>query len=539
MTLYDYQIKLQAEILQNLRSGSRATLAVLPTGGGKTVVSASITAQFDKPTCTIAHRQELVGQLSLAQARAGIYHRIVAPEGVVRFIIQQHIEETGRSYNRHNAWNVVTGVDTIIRRTGQLASWMQSVALWQIDEGHHVRADNKWGKAVECFPNAQGVAWTATPMRADGKSLKAGSGGCYDALVQGPTMRELITRGRLSDFRIFGPEESVDLTDVHETSTGDFNQNELRNAVHKAPKLVGDTVSHYLKLAPGLLGITFVVDIESAREMVAGYQQAGIPAMIITANTPVQDRARLMGAFKRREYLQLVNVDICGEGTDLPAVEVISMARPSASFNVVMQQFGRVIRVSPGKEYGIVIDHAGNIARMAKKYGLPDDDFQWSLDLPPRKQKTSSNDRLKTCLACRSLFFSHLRICPICGTPVIIQGRSKPEQCDGDLTEYTPELLAMMRKQAQKIMEPIPDGRTPRDRAISNSWNDRIQAQMKLREAIAWFGGFVEYRGLSESEGYRLFWQEFAVDVLGAQALGSRQANELTEKIHAYLRKSA
>jgi DNA repair protein RadD len=534
MSLYDYQIKLKNDIIESLRRGSKATLATLPTGGGKTMVMANIAAGFDAPLCMIAHRQELVSQISLATARAGIYHRIIAPENVVRFIVNQHIKESGRSYYKHNAQQVVTGVDTIIRRTRELATWMQSVRLWQMDEGHHVQMSNKWGRAVAAFPNAQGIGWTATPLRGDGKSLKLGDGGCYEDLVVGPGMRDLINLGRLSKFKIFGPEHTIDLSEVGLASDGDYNQNQLRKAVHRS-KIVGDIVQEYLNHARGLLGITFVVDVEAGNETVAAYRAAGVSAHIITANTPVNERGKLMEAFKRREFLQLVNVDICGEGTDIPAVEVISMARPSASFPLVMQQFGRVVRVHPGKTHGIIIDHAGNIVRMAQKYGLPDDDFQWSLDLPPKRKRLISNERLKTCLGCRSLFLAHLKICPECGMPVIAQGKGKPELCDGDMTEYSSELLDSLRRQATNIMRRIPHGKTARDRAVYNSWEERRENQETLREAISWFGGSVTWRGLSDSEGQRLFFRTFGVDVLSAQSLGAREAADLAGKIYLYL----
>jgi superfamily II DNA or RNA helicase len=540
MTLRDYQSKLKNDVLASFSAGSRATLAQLPTGGGKTVIMADITATCDVPTCMIAHRQELVGQISMAAARAGIYHRIIAPPGVVKWIITQHIEELGRSYYQPRAWHAVTGVDTIIRRTRELHDWMQQVRLWQIDEGHHLRADNKWGRAAAAFPNARGIAWTGTPLRPDGKSLKRGAGGVYDMLVCGPSMRTLINAGHLTDYRIFGPEETIDLTGVDVTASGDFSNEKLRDAVHKAKRLVGDTVQNYLRLAPGKLGLTFCVDVEAATETAAAYRAAGVPAIVITANTPAPERAKLMAAFKRREFLQLVNVDICGEGTDIPAVEVISLDRPTRSFVVHMQQIGRVLRPAPGKTHGIIIDHAGNVRAMAKTHGLPDDEYAWSLDTPIKRRKlTDDGDvRLKTCLACRALFEAHLRVCPVCGERVVIVPKSKPEQCEGDLLEYTPELLDSLRGQASKLVRelPRPVNGGAQEWSVFNNWNARRDAQHALRDAISLYGGWCGYRGVQFSQGYREFFRTFGVDVLSAQLLSGPRALELTSKIYEVLR---
>jgi len=416
---------------------------------------------------------------------------------------------------------------------------MQQIRLWQIDEGHHLRDSNKWGRAAAAFPNAAGIGWTATPLRPDSKSLKHGAGGCYESLVCGPSMRTLINAGHLTPYIIYGPESEIDLTGVQVTSSGDFNYDGVRNAVHKAKTLVGNTVAHYQRVAAGKLGLTFVVDVEAANETAAAYNAAGIPAIVITSNTPAPERARLMRAFKRREYLQLVNVDICGEGTDIPAVEVISLDRPTESFVVHMQQIGRVLRPSLGKTHGIIIDHAGNVRRMAEKYGLPDDEYAWSLDMPIKRRKGETGDvRLKTCLACRALFEAHLRVCPACGERIVIIPKSKPEQCEGDLTEYSEELLRELRTKASSILRPIPKpvNGDAREYSIFNNWRARADAQVSLREAIAWYGGWCNHRGVNDAAGYRMFFRTFGIDVLSAQLLSSSKAEELTTKIHEVIR---
>src|SRR3546814_7462356 len=84
----------------------------------------------------IAHRQELVGQISLSLARFGLRHRIIGPRKVIQLILEQHRAEVGRQVYDPNAPIAVAGVDTLIRR--DLGAWAKQVTLWVQDEAHHV-----------------------------------------------------------------------------------------------------------------------------------------------------------------------------------------------------------------------------------------------------------------------------------------------------------------------------------------------------------------------------------------------------------------
>lgn len=150
---------------------------------------------------------------------------------------------------------------------------------------HHAIQENKWGKATTLFTNAYGCGVTATPLRADRKSLHIDQGGIFSDMIVGPAMRELINAGSLCDYRIFAPPQSIDVSNVKIGSTGDYSQPGLREAAHKS-RIVGDVVAHYLKLARGLRGITFTVDVEQAIELANAFTEAGVPAMAVSAKTP-------------------------------------------------------------------------------------------------------------------------------------------------------------------------------------------------------------------------------------------------------------
>ena len=190
--------------------GTVNTMAVAPTGGGKTAVMSGVVDDVKTPTVSIAHRQELVSQISLSLAKNDIYHRIIAAESVSKFCISRHIEELGKNFCHQNAPDAVSSVQTIIRRKKQLDKWLPTVGMWNIDEGHHVCPDNSWGKATDLFPNAFGLAFTASPFRADRKPLGRVNDGVFDHMVKGPSMRDLIDQGYLTEYRLIAPTISID-----------------------------------------------------------------------------------------------------------------------------------------------------------------------------------------------------------------------------------------------------------------------------------------------------------------------------------------
>lgn len=532
MPLRDYQVALKQEIYQSWQDGKRNVLAVAPTGAGKTEIKASIFSEYTRPSCAIAHRQELTGQISNAMAKYGVHHRIIAPKAVIKFCITQHVRLYGRSYHHAQAPAAVAGIDTLLKRADDHLQWRNSVGLWDIDEAHHVLSNNKWGKGVDLFPHAWGVGFTASPIRCDRRSLARSQSGVFDALVVGPSMRELINRGYLADYRIFGPPASIDTRGIRVSeATGDYNQDELRKAAHKS-RIVGDIVEHYLRVAPGARGITFTVDVEQAGETAAAFRQKGVPAEAISAKTPDTVRVALIEKFRQGDLKQLVNVDLFGEGYDCPAVEVVSMGRPTQSFGLYIQQFGRCMRISEGKTHGTVIDHVENV----KRHRLPDAPRNWTLESEERGRRQKSDIGeipLTFCVACYQPFEAVTKICPWCGHVQEPAGRSLPEQVDGDLIEYGPELLERLGREA--VAATATWGRpigTPVDAVMAKNMALRAEAQHELRDCIAlWAGIGRDVHGYSDSEMYRRFYWTFGIDVATAKTLGRPEAVKLTNLI--------
>ena len=565
--LRPFQQGIKAAVFQHWNEGRRNVLVKSPTGSGKTVITADIVRDMNCAVASIAHRSELVTQKSVALAREGIPHRVIGPDSLRKDCVTLHMEEFGRSFYNPGARVGVCSVDTLVGRKND--PWFHQVGLWDMDEAHHVLRSNKWGAACAMFPNAYGLGVTATPARADGAGLGAHADGVFEGIVQGPELRELIDAGYLTDYRVFAPPSDVDYSEVTITASGDYSPAKLRAAVHASDKIVGDVVKHYLRIAPGKLGVTFAVDIESAKEICAAYRAAGVPAEIVSAKTPAMLRSQILRRFKARQVLQLVNVDLFGEGFDLPAIEVVSMVRKTESWPLFVQQFGRALRLmipkelseiwgtftdeerrahiaASGKPVALIIDHVGNVIR----HGLPDAPRQDTLDRRERRSSGPSDAvPLRACAnenadgqgtPCASIYPRFLKTCPYCGFYPEPPERSAPEFVEGDLHELTPEALAALRGKVAQI-----DGapRIPQHldamaaRGLMNRHHERQVAQHALREQIALWAGWQRHQGRDDSQSYRIFWHTFGIDVMSAQALGRPDAEALTLKIQTVLNK--
>lgn len=398
---------------------------------------------------------------------------------------------------------------------------------------HHLTRDNQWGSAVEMFPNAKGLGVTATPLRADGKGLGRHSDGVMDQMVVGPCMRDLQDRGFLSEYRIIAPPCDIKTDSLKVGSNGDYTAPSMTKAVRES-HIVGDVVEQYLKYANGKLGVTFTTDVNTAKEIAMKFRSCDIPAECVSAKTPDAMRAQLIRDFAAGTIKQLVNVDLFGEGFDLPSIEVVSFARPTMSYGLFVQQFGRSLRPMEGKEHAIIIDHVNNTMR----HGLPDYGRDWTLDRRERKSKGTPEDVIPTkiCEECLMVYERIHRQCPFCQHVPVPVERSSPEVVDGDLFELDAETLARLRG-ARRTSKPDPDYMiaTGMDKgkayAIAKNWTSRTEAQNELSQSIAWWGAWQRQLGRSDSEAYRRFYLKYGMDVLSAQALPKSESEQLKARI--------
>ena len=561
--LRDYQIAARDDVYRAWHSGATNVLLTAATGAGKTVLYSSILQDFSVPSVLIAHRSELISQSALALNRERVPHSIIGPKALVSEIVRLQHDTHGHSSFAWRAPIRVAGVDTLIRANPS-ERWLQQIELTVIDEAHHVAGGNKWMKAGAMMPNARTLGVTAHALRADGQGLGRHADGIFDELVIGPHARELINRGFLTDYRMMIPPNDVDFSQVKIGSTGDYSAPALRAATHRSQKLVGDIVKHYVRAAEGKLGLTFAVDIESANELCVAYRKAGVPTEIITGSTSIGARAQIMRRFRERQILQLVSVDVLGEGTDVPAVEVVSLGRRTASFQLLSQQIGRALRVSvddqhaanwsnysdderlaviakSGKPKALILDHVGNLLFHYNERGFPDSQQNYTLNRQEKRSRKVQDGTipLRTCLSCFQPFERFLDECPYCGEPIPPPaGRSSPEQVDGNLTELDEDVLARLRAEVARIdgAVRIPANVSgPAAGAITKRHHQRFEAQQAMRRVAALWGGYYKAQGESDSEIQRRWFFTFGCDTLTAQSKGATDCAALQERIEAEL----
>jgi len=560
MKLRDYQGGLKFGIYREWDAGADVVFAVQATRTGKTVVFSSVVSDSDEPAIIIAHRLELVAQTSLALAYSGVYHDVIASKKVVRQIHRLHLEKVGKTFVRPNGATChVAAVKTLLSRQKKLARLFPTIKKWVVDEGHHVLKDNEWGKAVALFPNAKGLLVSATPTRADGRGLGRRADGVADSLVLGLQMREAIELGWLLDYKIYAPQG-----DYHRPEEigqdGELKKSAVKESIRKS-HIIGDAVAHYLRIIPGKKAVVYNSDVETAISTAEAFNAAGIPAAVVTSETDLAVREKILRKFAIGEILIICNVDLFGEGTDMPDLDAVVMMRPTESFALYCQQFNRASTISlpegvpedkaerlaaiarSAKPYAIIIDHVGNVIR----HGLPDAPRVWTLDRREKRGRGGPAEGeipVRACPQCTGVYERFYKACPFCGHVIVPTNRSGPEFVDGDLIELDAATLARMRGEIERVdMEPalyaaeLAARHVPLigQKAHVKRHVARQEAQTALRASIAWWAGYQRAVGRDDSESYRRFYLTFGVDVMTAQTLGREEALRLAERVNERL----
>jgi DNA repair protein RadD len=538
-TLRPFQRDLKGAVHQAWNQGARNVVMQLATGGGKTVTLSDITREVqDGYVCIIAHRTELVGQLSLTLAKYDVRHNVISSDSTRRGISRMHVEELGRSWVDSNARVVVASIDTLVRHDA--SEWAHRVTLWVVDEGHHLVLDNKWHRGIANFthPSVRGLLPTATPVRADNKGLgrpELGGHGVADVMVRGPEMRWLIDEGYLCDYRIVCPKS--DMTMLRDVSaSGDWSTQALREAA-KRSHIVGDVVQAYLKWGQGKLGVTFATDVETATEMTFAYVKAGVNAACLTGKTDDHTRRAMLKRYARREIEHIVAVDIISEGFDLPAIEYLGMARPTQSYALFAQQFGRALRVLEGKEKAIIVDHVGNVIRHE---GPPDKPKRFTLSGTVGGSKADEGIPHRVCDNCLAPYERFHRTCPYCGHYPQPAVRSSPAHVEGDMEELDAATLLALRTAVDEADQSLDWWRS---KYAAQGWSNmvagaqlknhaaRIAAQPPLRVAMATWGGVQREAGMTDAQMQRAFYLKFGMSTVEAMAVYAKEAQALTERI--------
>ncbi|TCQ80004.1 superfamily II DNA or RNA helicase [Ochrobactrum sp. BH3] len=383
MTLRPYQ----ADVIDSARKAlerSSSVVIQMPTGAGKTKVATSMIADQEGPVWFICHRQEIERQAASSFAKAGIDFGVVSPRAEPDYSKPVQIVSHG----------------TLARRINDLPR--PSTVFW--DECHHLAAKS-WSAIREQLSDAKHIGLTATPERLDGKGLS----NWFDELTVGPSTRELIDEGYLSEFRYFAPSDP-DLSAAR-MQAGDYAKKDLAGVMN-TPVLIGDAVREYNEKASGKRALIFAASVDMSKALVDRFNESGVPARHIDGTTNSDERDSAVNALASGAIKVLSNVEVFTEGFDLPAIDAVILMRPTKSLALFLQMIGRVLRKAEGKDMAIVIDHAG----LWMDHGWFDAPIEWSLDGDARKRRLQSmgDGRLRRCPECKEVRAERAKVCK-CG----------------------------------------------------------------------------------------------------------------------------
>lgn len=415
MILRPYQIDLVNKARALMQAGHHSILIQSPTGSGKTALTAHMlhtSAGKGLRSFFIVHRKELIDQSVRAFNLEGLKHGIIA---------------AGFPQNR-SAQVQIAGIATLARRLQRYRA--PSLIIW--DECHHLGAKT-WGDIYRTFPDAYHIGLTATPERLDGQGL----GKYFTHMISGPSVTDLTTQGYLSPYKLYAPSH-VNLDGVRR-QMGDYVRGELSIAIDK-PKITGSAVEHYKKHALGKRAIVFAVSIEHSKHIVEEFQKEGFHARHVDGETASEEREAAIKDFSSGTIQVLSNVELFGEGFDVPAMECAILLRPTQSLGLYLQQVGRSLRPHAGKTHAIILDHVGNCER----FGLPDQIRDWSLE-GRDKSKGEYQASVRICESCFGAQPMGKTSCIFCGAVFSLKPRTV-ETVVGTLKEIDQTQLALKLK---------------------------------------------------------------------------------------------
>ena len=344
--LRDYQIEMKTRLMEAWKA-HRSVMVQMPTGTGKTHLLASVVSEFVSSAGSgvwlIAHRRELVAQMEETLAKYGIRRE----DTPVRVMAVQWL-------SRH--WNEAGDAPGLI----------------VIDEAHHALAAS-YTEMWKRYPAAKKLGVTATPCRLNRRGFTE----LFEVLVTSWSIAEYIEKGVMSVFDYVsirpGSEEQRLIDGLEKRGAdGDYQVKEMDAVLNRRPG-IERLYRSVRQFASGKKGMVYAISIEHARRIAEYYSRRGVNAVAVDSKTPAMERKRMVEEFRHGKIEVLVNVDVFSEGFDCPDVEFVQLARPTLSLAKYLQQVGRGLRRSEGKEACMLIDNVG----LYRIFGLPTQRWNW------------------------------------------------------------------------------------------------------------------------------------------------------------------
>lgn len=386
--LRDYQLEAIEQLRDGIRKGIKNQVLSAPTGAGKTVLAAYLIEECEKKgkrAIFVADRVNLINQTSKTFDAYGI------PHGVIQ---AQHYR--ARPWERIQ----IASAQTLARR-----KWPET-DLIIIDECHTLlkTVTDRIGHR-----DVVTIGLSATPFT-------KGLGKHYDAVKSVTTTNKLIHDGFLSNFEIYAASEP-DMTGA-KVVAGEWTDEEV---AERSIPIVGDCVVEYLKHGNDKKFIAFGCNVTHCEALKEQFLSAGIPCELYTYRDGDEKKEELVNEFKKPDSAirGLISVSALAKGFDVPDVEVVIMARPlRSSLSEHIQILGRGLRIYPGKERCVILDHSGNCKRFWEDMQeFLENGVSELCDGKPKDKKEKKEKAEKEPKKCPNCFHLHdpAPLCPKCG----------------------------------------------------------------------------------------------------------------------------
>ena len=346
ITLRTYQETLIEDIRTAVKAHYKGILVMLPCAGGKTTIFADIsrTAALKKKRVLVLTPEDTIKDQILET-----FGKLAVDMDLVELVSYQKAS-TAKWLSEHKADEFVSII---------------------IDEAHHSCADS-YLRIFKHFKDAYKFGFTATPERLDGKAMSM----VYQTIVSGPSAQSLIDQGYLCKSIII-EDESVRSSYAGKVSTGfDYTQAELASIDLGAAESYRKIVDVYLAKVGKEQAIAYCPNIHFSKMLTQAFEERGITAIHLDGKVRAGERKQAIADFRDGLIQVVCNVNLVGEGFDVPACKAVLMLRPTLSRTMYVQQAMRAMRIADGKTEGIVLDFVDN----AKLHGAPEADYTYSLD---------------------------------------------------------------------------------------------------------------------------------------------------------------
>ncbi|KAL7822870.1 P-loop containing nucleoside triphosphate hydrolase protein [Trichoderma gracile] len=355
LKLRDYQQECIKSVVLSLKRGHKRVGISLATGSGKTVIFTQLIDRVHdrvkdaNQTLILAHRRELVEQ-------AARHCQLAYPDKKIEI-------EMGSLHASGTADITIASVQSITSRDRLDKYDPSRFKLVLVDEAHHIvapgylRTLKHFGLDEKRHNSPILVGVSATFSRFDGVKL----GAAIDEIVYHKDYVDMISDKWLSDVIFTTVESSANLSKVKSGAFGDFQAGELSKVVNT--DTINDiTVRSWMAKAPDRKStLVFCVDLAHVSGLTKKFREHGFDARYVTGDTPKVERSAILEAFKKREFPVLVNCGVFTEGTDIPNIDCIVLARPTRSRNLLVQMIGRGMRLHPDKKNCHIIDMVSSL----------------------------------------------------------------------------------------------------------------------------------------------------------------------------------